>query len=314
MVAPLISMPNTVKHSGISGIPTQLMVLHSGESPLRGGYAQSLTNWANVPEAQGGPQASWHWFVDPIAIVSMVDPNYAAWHASEANPLSEGFEQAGYARFSAAEWVTPKGLKQLENLAWIMAQRALVNGIPPVWLTTGEVEAVTHRGNRSIKGFCIHAQIDPDMRTDPGQNYPYDQLMNRIKHHMGASSVAPPAAPVAAPEKEWDEMASVEEIRKVVREEAGNFWFTNAYGTPVQLWSILSAIDKHINGNNESRVRQGNEVLAQVAGLKAAVEALSAGGDLTAEQITKAAQEGAARALAQGVELEADVTIKQKEA
>jgi hypothetical protein len=109
-------------------------------------------------------------------------------------------------------------------------------------------------------------------------------------------------------------MATEEQIRKVVREEDGNFGFTNAYGQTVQLWSILSAIDKHINGNNENRVRQGNEVLAQVAGLKAAVEAPSAGGDLTAEQITKAAQEGAARALAQGVELEADVTIKQEEA
>lgn len=192
MVSPIITMRNWEKHSGVSGIPTQLLVLHSGESPLRGGFAQSLTSWANIPLALGGPEASWHWFIDPIAIVSQIDPNYAAWHASEANPLSEGFEQAGYARFSRADWLTPEGLKQLDNLAWIMAQRAKANGIPPVWLTNAQVVAAC-AGNRSIKGFCTHRQIDPETRTDPGNGYPYDLLLAKVKTYMG---IKPPAAPV----------------------------------------------------------------------------------------------------------------------
>lgn len=195
MVSPIITMRNWEKHSGVSGIPTQLLVLHSGESPLRGGFAQSLTSWANIPLALGGPEASWHWFVDPIAIVSQIDPQYAAWHASEANPISEGFEQAGYARFSRAEWLTPVGLKQLDNLAWIMAQRAKVCGIPPVWLTTAQVVAAC-AGNRKIKGFCTHRQIDPETRTDPGNNYPYDLLMAKVKAYMG---IKPPAKPVVVP-------------------------------------------------------------------------------------------------------------------
>jgi hypothetical protein len=190
MVSPVINMPNTEKHSGVSGIPTQLLVLHSGESPLRGGYAQSLTQWANVPLSQGGPEASWHWFVDPIAIVSMVNAQYAAWHASEANPMSEGFEQSGYARFSRDEWTTPEGMKQLDNLGWLMAQRAIANDIPPVWLTTDQVEAVTKRGNRSIKGLCLHRQIDPETRTDPGNGYPYDLLLDKIKYYMEDEDMA----------------------------------------------------------------------------------------------------------------------------
>jgi LysM repeat protein len=192
MVSPIITMRNWEKHSGVSGIPTQLLVLHSGESPLRGGFAQSLTSWANIPLALGGPEASWHWFIDPIAIVSQIDPNYAAWHASEANPISEGFEQAGYARFSRAEWLTPEGLKQLDNLAWIMAQRAKANNIPPVWLTNAQVVAAC-AGNRAIKGFCTHRQIDPETRTDPGNGYPYDLLLAKVKAYMG---IKPPAAPV----------------------------------------------------------------------------------------------------------------------
>jgi hypothetical protein len=185
MVSPIIEMTNTEKQSGISGIPTQLLVLHSGECPLRGGYAQSLTNWANIPLAQGGPEASWHWFVDPIAIVSMVPAWLAAWHASEANPMSEGFEQAGYARFSRAEWLTPEGVKQMDNLAWLMAQRAKANNIEPRWLSTAEVEAVTKHGNRTITGFCTHRQIDPETRTDPGNGYPYELLMAQVRNYMG---------------------------------------------------------------------------------------------------------------------------------
>lgn len=189
MVSPIINMPNTVKHNGISGIPTQLLVLHSGESPLRGGYAQSLTNWANTPVSAGGPYASWHWFVDPIAIVSMVPPQYAAWHASEANPMSEGFEQSGYARFSRAEWLTAEGLKQVDNLAWLMAQRAKANGIPMRWLTTAQVTAITSGRDRKTKGFCTHAQIDPDTRYDPGTGYPYDLLTAKINAYLNPKEV-----------------------------------------------------------------------------------------------------------------------------
>lgn len=184
MVAPIINMPNTVKHSGISGIPTQLLVLHSGESPLRGGFAQSLTNWANTPLSAGGPVASWHWFVDPIAIVSMVPPQYAAWHASEANPMSEGFEQAGYARFTRAEWLTADGMKQIDNLAWLLAQRAKANGIPMVWLTTAQVNAITSGRDRVTKGFCTHRQVDPDTRTDPGDGYPFDVLTAKVNSYL----------------------------------------------------------------------------------------------------------------------------------
>lgn len=191
-------MPNDRKHSGISGIPTQLMVVHSGECPLRGGYAQSLTNWANTTAVE----ASWHWFADPIAIVSMVDPMKAAWHASEANPMSEGFEQAGYARFSRAEWLTPEGRESIDNLAWILVQRMKANDIPHRWLTTAEVEAVTKWGNRSIKGLCLHRQIDPETRTDPGDNYPFDVLDERIRVHLGQ---APAPAPTPT-EEEDDEM------------------------------------------------------------------------------------------------------------
>lgn len=188
-VTSITYMTNTEKQSGVSGLPTQLLVNHSMECPLQGGYAASLTKWANTPLNQGGPEASWHWGSDPIAVVAMVPPELAAWHASAANSLSEGFEQAGYARFSRAEWLTEDGKRSIDNHAWIMAQRMKANGIPHRWLTNAEVTAVVYGGNRTIKGLCNHRQIDPATRTDPGDGYPFDYLNERISHHLGATIV-----------------------------------------------------------------------------------------------------------------------------
>lgn len=174
------------KHSGISGLPTQLLVLHSAECPLRGGFAQSLTEWAITSAVI----ASWQRFIDPIARVYMIDDQYAAWHASEANPMSIGWEQAGYARFTFVDWTTPDGMLQMESLAYDMAQVALRDGIPPVWLTTEQVTAITTYGDRTTKGFCCHRQIDPESRTDPGNGYPYDLLMQKIRAYMGSGTLA----------------------------------------------------------------------------------------------------------------------------
>lgn len=170
------------KHSGVSGLPTQLLVLHSAECPLRAGYALSLTEWA----IRSTVIASWHRFIGSDARVYMIDDQYAAWHASEANPKSIGWEQGGYARYSREEWTTPDGMLQMESLAYDMAEVAVRDGIPAVWLTTDQVTAVTTYGDTTTKGFCLHRQIDPETRTDPGDNYPYELLMAKIRIYMRA--------------------------------------------------------------------------------------------------------------------------------
>lgn len=196
MVSPIIQMTNTTKNNGMSGLETQLLVQHSAECPLRGGFAQSLTGACNADPSW---IASWHVFVDPIARVRMVPWYLAAWHAGYANPFSIGIEIAGYARFSRAEWTTAEGQKQLANLAVEWAFWADHEDIPSRWLTTAEVRAVLN-GNRSIKGFCTHAQIDPNSRTDPGPNFPYDDLMNRIRQIRATGNAAPATVPTKTPE------------------------------------------------------------------------------------------------------------------
>lgn len=184
IAGPVIDMRGrSNKHSGVSGAPTQLLVLHSAECPLMPGYAQSLTEWAITSTVV----ASWHRFIGPDSRVYMIPDNLAAWHASEANPMSIGWEQAGYARYTRADWVSPNGMLQMESLAYDMAQVALAEGIPPVWLTTEQVTAITTYGDRTTKGFCLHRQIDPETRTDPGDGYPYELLMAKIRSYMGIS-------------------------------------------------------------------------------------------------------------------------------
>lgn len=286
MVAPIIKMPNTEKHSGVSGIPTQLLVWHSGECPLRGGYAQSLTNWANVPLAQGGPQASWHWFVDPIAIVSMVDPLHAAWHASEANPMSEGFEQAGYARFTRAEWLTPEGLNQIDNAGWILAQRAKANGIPPVWLTTAQVNAITSGRDRTTKGLCTHRQIDPETRTDPGDGYPFDVLTAKIKAHMGGA--IGPHGTTTKPEGFLMALSDKQQTDLYNR-------ITRYVDAPI------SAVDNKVwatpvtrGGKKISALQELADAKTEAQALRAVVVALAKNPGLSADQITAAVKAGIA--------------------
>ncbi|AZS11721.1 endolysin [Arthrobacter phage Maja] len=328
MVSPIIKMPNTEKQSGISGIPTQLLVLHSGECPLRGGYAQSLTTWANVPLRQGGPEASWHWFVDPIAIVSMVDPQYAAWHASEANPMSEGFEQGGYARFTRAEWLTPEGVKQMDNLAWLMAQRAKANNIPAVWLSTDQITRVTTYGDRATKGFATHRQIDPETRTDPGDGYPYDLLMAKVKAYMSGAITTQSSTTNTG----GLTVADINSLTKQLNDIKAMLAPINTSSGPVELRQFIAdgtraaqAAEKqtgpiNVTGGQEGirdfiakGTRAAQASAAKLAGLEAALKAVvqASGSPVDLEAVTAAAEAGAAKALSN---LTATVTIEQEAA
>lgn len=212
MVSPVISMPNPLgKAWPVSGRATQLFTQHSGETPLRGGYAQSLTHASNT---NPGYQASWHSFVDPIARVRQIPWYLGAWTQGLANGFAIGVEIAGYAGFTEDQWLTPEGLKQLENLAheWVYYWRieeSQGNHIELRWLSTREVQAVMN-GDRTIKGFCTHGQIEPATRWDPGPNFPYDRLMNRIKALVNG-------APAPKP-KEWDEMATQAQVQAATKD------------------------------------------------------------------------------------------------
>lgn len=181
LVAPVV----TVKYADYPNSPNdksgtlrrrQLWVVHTAECPLKVGYAQSMTEWADGDTYT--PRVSWHRFVDPATVARFIPLGEAAWHATWANPFSIGYEQSGYARFVRADWLTPLGLAQISNLA----RQMVVDGIPAAAarrLSNDDVNAVKG-GNTTITGLCSHAQINPDTRTDPGAGYPWDVLVDFI--------------------------------------------------------------------------------------------------------------------------------------
>ena len=163
------------KDSGYSSL--QLRVIHTAECPLLPGYAWSLSRWS----ADSSVQASWHRMSDPASVARLVPPGRAAWHATVANRISVGYEQAGYAAFPRETWLTVDGLASIDRLA----QSIVADGIPAAdvrRLSDDEVRRAL-AGDTSVTGICSHAQIQPQDRTDPGAGYPWDVLLERIRHH-----------------------------------------------------------------------------------------------------------------------------------
>lgn len=178
------------KHSGVRA-RTQMLVIHSAETPLAAGYAASVTqNWLN----RGDVMASINAFFGPDTTVRSVNTNCAAWHASWANTVSVGYEFTGYAALTRAQWLTQAGRDMLDRAGREIAADAAIYGIPLRWLTTAEVNAIAN-GNTTIKGLATHRQIDPINRTDPGDGFPYDYLMASIKKYSGLAPSPTPTEP-----------------------------------------------------------------------------------------------------------------------
>lgn len=195
-------------------------VLHDVESPLKAGYARALIG----PDWFGSPKAgtSTHYLVDPVDICQGVPENRIAWHCGTGNRGTIAVEQAGYARFTRADWNTPDGIAQRTNVARLMAD---INVRRPLiqlrWLTDNELRYAfnnpgtpggwaTHDQMRRVIGGTTH--YDPMNAPDATTAYPLTELM------MQAVSIRTGKNP-EQPQKDWDEMATPEEIRKIVAEE-----------------------------------------------------------------------------------------------
>lgn len=310
MVAPVVNMPNTVKAWPQSGRPTQLFTQHSAECPLAPGYARSLTNWSNTSTAQ----ASWHSFVGPDERVRQVPWNLGAWTQGVANQYAIGMECAGYAAYTKAQWLTDLGRAQLENLAheWTYywrIEKSLGNEIELRWLDTAEVRAVIN-GNRSISGFCTHGQIEPATRWDPGPNFPFVELMNRIKQLVGAAP-AVPAKPPAPKELftvgQYEEiMSQFSDVKAILIDEfSTDGWKTKKPG----IWPVIAETQRRVDdvpgkvlnhpirrgGKNVSKIQDDADgttyALRAAATTDSLLRLVTAEKDISAEEVRKIVDE-----------------------
>jgi hypothetical protein len=180
-----LDMP--AKYHGGAQTPT-LQVIHSAETPLALGYAQAIGQmFADGPAA--GTSATK--MIDPATVVTMLPLTVEAYHVGPVGNLdSVGYEQAGYAAFTRAQWTTSLGLDQLDILAAELAADGLAYGIPDRHLTDAQL-AAWHANGRRLEdgGRCTHDQIHRVLggttHTDPMPNYPLDLLNAAVTRHRG---------------------------------------------------------------------------------------------------------------------------------
>src|SRR5688572_13889549 len=99
-------MPQARHYTPTSGRQIDLVVLHDMEAPEKPATAENIASWFAGPNA---PRASAHWCFDSNSAVRCVADKDVAWHAPGANHNGLGYEMAGYARQTGAEWLDPYG-------------------------------------------------------------------------------------------------------------------------------------------------------------------------------------------------------------
>src|SRR5580765_5605799 len=108
-----------------------LLVIHTMESPEKPDTAEAVANWFAGATA---PQASAHYCIDNNSIVQCDKDTDVAWHAPGANHNGLGFEHAGRAAQSAADWSDDYSDTMLRLSAELIARKCTEYGIPAVFL------------------------------------------------------------------------------------------------------------------------------------------------------------------------------------
>ena len=162
-----------------------VLVIHTMESPEKPDTAESVANWFAGSTA---PEASAHYCIDANSVVQCVQDGDVASHAPGANHNGLGFEHAGRAAQTTADWSDEYSKAMLEQSAQLVAQKCAEHHIPVVWLRPADLCA----GKRGITG---HVDVSNAFRRsdhhDPGTSFPIEAYLALVKTHMGDAWVPP---------------------------------------------------------------------------------------------------------------------------
>ena len=168
-------------HGGVMNGGPAFTVVHDAETPLRIGYADAIAEFFRKGPAAG---TSAHAMVDPAKSIKMLPDNVVAYAAGpKANPRGWHLEQAGYARFTRADWTTNDGLAQARRVGACLREVHDQWGIPKRWMTDDQLRRAA-AGDRASGGMTTHQQVARVLRgtthTDPEDNYPRDLLLQIV--------------------------------------------------------------------------------------------------------------------------------------
>lgn len=169
------------------------IVIHTMEAPEKGDTAEQIANYFHSGITH---PASAHYCIDNNSEVQCVKDMDVAYHAPGVNSSFLGFEHAGYARQTPADWQDPYSQDLLKRSAGLAALKCIQYNIPVVWLSSADLIA----GKR---GFTSHVNVTnafhKSTHTDPGPAFPVDQYLQYVRDGIAYFKGNPaPAQPAPA--------------------------------------------------------------------------------------------------------------------
>jgi len=155
------------------------IVIHTAENVADtvgpDGGAEAVANYG----ATAARSVSWHATVDKDSIIYMLPDEYTAYHVIGYNNSTLGIEQA----CQSAKWNTypPEWVDgTIANTAKVVGDWCEKYRIPKKRITKAEFDS-------GAKGIMAHADLDPLRRSDPGADYPWDLLFEKMEDDMALS-------------------------------------------------------------------------------------------------------------------------------
>lgn len=156
---------------------TQASVFHTTENG-DSTPPENVANWQKNPANQSSYNVLCGADATGARTVRGNPDNRRSWSAGEpGNSDATHFSNVGRAARSRAEWFNnPKQLEQ--NARWA-ADEHLRYGRPLVWLEPADLEA--GKEGFTSHGNWFHGRGGPAYRSDPGDNFPHDWVLNRAQ-------------------------------------------------------------------------------------------------------------------------------------
>lgn len=165
--------------------PVMGVCLHTPEMDERPDGAEALGRYFANP---GDRTASTHHGTDPTGAIRYADDDEMVAGARGGNQHFIHIEIVGRAGQSAAQWRDEFSIKALRSTAKLVAVYCTTYDLPVRRLTEADVRA----GNQ--RGITDHATIwrvhGGDVRTDPGEHFPWGLLLRMVKQEMGGEMEA----------------------------------------------------------------------------------------------------------------------------
>ncbi len=145
----------------------------------------------NAYDARRTDGTSTHVFVDANSVVQEVNSGDRAWAAlSVANNRGYQIELCARAGQTKAQWADAASAPMLELAAQHAARVCIKHGIPPRWLNEADVRA-------RRPGMITHKNVTDWLEgthTDPGPNFPYAWMQQRVAYWVKQYSTPIPPA------------------------------------------------------------------------------------------------------------------------